>query len=206
MQVDRGARTQQVTFLIPNEQKEAYLRGEPADDARFVDSIAHTLEHADGYTPEEAKRLAEPMLPEMPPYDPSRPVAYPDNGRLSVHRRCWRSLSRHLDEREDDGGQGGATRRLPPRVPLPRDATRGPDGGIKTAARGEIRIGPHRRTSNSASSHLRGVDPCVDHAPNRRADRAFALAASSSRSFGGAAVSSEASNRSEILAMSSTAE
>src|SRR5919112_709913 len=42
--------------------------------------------------------------------------------------------------------------------------------------------------------------------PNRRAERALALAASSSRSFGGAAVSSEASNRSEILAMSSTAE
>ena len=45
-----------------------------------------------------------------------------------------------------------------------------------------------------------------DHPPNRRAARALALAASSSRSFGGAAVSSEASNRSEILAMSSTAE
>ena len=45
-----------------------------------------------------------------------------------------------------------------------------------------------------------------DHPPNRRAERAFALAATSSRSLGGAVVSSEASKCSEILAMSSTAE
>ena len=51
----------------------------------------------------------------------------------------------------------------------------------------------------------RSDDRC-DHPPNRRAERAFALAASSSRSLGGAAVSSEASKRSEIFAMSSTAE
>ncbi len=82
VQVDRGARTQQVTFLIPNEEKSEYLGGEPADDARFVASIAHTLEHAGGYAPEEARQLAEPMLPDILPYDPTRPVAYPDNGRL----------------------------------------------------------------------------------------------------------------------------
>ncbi len=82
VQVDRGAHTQQVTFLTPNEEKAEYLGSEPADDARFVDSIAHVLEHAGGYAPEEAKRLAEPMLPDILPYDPTRPVAYPDNGRL----------------------------------------------------------------------------------------------------------------------------
>ena len=82
VQVDRGARTQQVTFVIPNEEKEEYLGGEPADDARFVGSIAHTLEHAGGYAPEEAEQLAESMLPDILPYDPTRPVAYPDNGRL----------------------------------------------------------------------------------------------------------------------------
>jgi len=81
-QVERGARTQQVVFLVPNEEKEAYVSGEPADDARFVDSIAHGLEHTGGYTPEEAKRVAETMLPDILPYDPTRPVAYPDNGRL----------------------------------------------------------------------------------------------------------------------------
>jgi hypothetical protein len=82
IQVDRGARTQQVTFLLPTEEKEAYLAGEPATDARFVDTIAHTLEHAGGYAPDEAKRLAEPMLPDVLPYDPTRSVSYPDNGRL----------------------------------------------------------------------------------------------------------------------------
>jgi hypothetical protein len=82
VQVDRGARTQQVTFVIPNEEKQAYLEGDPATDARWVDSIAHSLEHAGGYAPEDAKRLAETMLPDVLPYDPTRPIAYPDNGRL----------------------------------------------------------------------------------------------------------------------------
>jgi hypothetical protein len=82
VQVDRGAHTQQVTFLTPNEEKMEYLGGEPADDARFVDSIAHVLEHAGGYAPEEARQLAEPKLPDILPYDPTQPVAYPDNGRL----------------------------------------------------------------------------------------------------------------------------
>ena len=81
-QVERGARTQQVVFLVPNEEKEAYVSGEPADDTRFVDSIAHTLEHTGGYAPEEAKRVARTMLPDILPYDHTRPVAYPDNGRL----------------------------------------------------------------------------------------------------------------------------
>jgi hypothetical protein len=82
VQVDRGARTQQVTFVIPNEEKQAYLEGDPATDARWVDSIAHSLEHGGGYAPEDAKRLAETMLPDVLPYDPTRPIAYPDNGRL----------------------------------------------------------------------------------------------------------------------------
>ena len=81
-QVERGARTQQVVFLVPNEEKEAYVGGDPADDARFVDGIAHGLEHTGGYAPDEAKRVAETMLPDILPYDHTRPVAYPDNGRL----------------------------------------------------------------------------------------------------------------------------
>ena len=49
---------------------------------REIIGIAHVLEHAGGYSPEEARRLAEPMLPDILPYDPTRPVGYPDNGRL----------------------------------------------------------------------------------------------------------------------------
>ena len=82
VQADRGAHTQQATLLCPSEEKEAYVSGEPVDDARFVDALAHTLEHAGGYAPGEAKRLAGSRLPDILPYDHTRPVAYPDNGRL----------------------------------------------------------------------------------------------------------------------------
>jgi uncharacterized protein DUF4331 len=81
-QVERGARTQLVPFLVPNEEKDAYVGSEPADDARFVDVLAHSLEHIGGYSPEEARRVARTLLPDIMRYDPKRPVAYPDNGRL----------------------------------------------------------------------------------------------------------------------------
>jgi hypothetical protein len=82
IQVERGARTQVVPFLVPNEEKDAYVAGEPADDARFIDVLAHSLEHLGAYSPEEAKRVAGTLLPDIMRYDPRRPVAYPDNGRL----------------------------------------------------------------------------------------------------------------------------
>jgi len=80
-QVERGARTQVVPFLVPNEEKDAYVGAEPADDARFVDVLGHSLEHTGGYSPEEAQRVAGTLLPDIMRYDPTRPVAYPDNGR-----------------------------------------------------------------------------------------------------------------------------
>jgi hypothetical protein len=80
-QVERGARTQVVPFLVPNEHKEAYVGGEPTDDARFIDVLAHSLEHMGGYSSEEAKQVAGTLLPDILRYDPGRPVAYPDNGR-----------------------------------------------------------------------------------------------------------------------------
>jgi hypothetical protein len=80
-QVERGARTQVVPFLVPNEEKDAYVGGEPADDARFVDVLAHSLEHTGGYSADEAKRVAGTLLPDVLRYDPARPVSYPDNGR-----------------------------------------------------------------------------------------------------------------------------
>jgi hypothetical protein len=81
-QVERGARTQLVPFLVPNEEKDAYVGSEPADDARFVDVLAHSLEHIGGYSSEEAQGVAGTLLPDIMRYDPKRPVAYPDNGRL----------------------------------------------------------------------------------------------------------------------------
>jgi Domain of unknown function (DUF4331) len=80
VQADRGARPQQSVFL-PGAENRAYLAGEPADDARFVAVFAHSLEHAGGYTPEEAKRVAGTLLPDILSYDPKRPASFPHNGR-----------------------------------------------------------------------------------------------------------------------------
>jgi hypothetical protein len=80
VQADRGARTNQTPFLA-GEQNAAYLAAEPVDDARFVPVFAHALEHAGGYTPAEATRVAGTMLPDVLPYDPSKPASYPVNGR-----------------------------------------------------------------------------------------------------------------------------
>jgi hypothetical protein len=80
VQADRGARASQEPFLAGDE-KTAYLTGEPADDARFVALFAHALEHTGGYTPEDASRAAATLLPDIMPYRPARPAAYPSNGR-----------------------------------------------------------------------------------------------------------------------------
>jgi hypothetical protein len=80
VQADRGALPSQSVFLT-GERKSDYLAGQPADDARFVPVFAHSLEHTGGYTPEEATRVAGTLLPDILVYDPSRPAAYPHNGR-----------------------------------------------------------------------------------------------------------------------------
>ena len=81
VQADRGARPSQSVFFCPGDEKAEYLGGEPATDARFVSSFAHVLEHAGGYSPEDAKRVAGSLLPDVLPYDPNQPAAYPQNGR-----------------------------------------------------------------------------------------------------------------------------
>jgi hypothetical protein len=80
VQADRGARTNQTPFLA-GEQNAAYLAAQPAEDARFVPVFAHALEHAGGYTPAEATRVAATMLPDVLHYDPTQPASYPENGR-----------------------------------------------------------------------------------------------------------------------------
>jgi hypothetical protein len=81
IQADRGARPSQTPFLT-GEQNAEYLAGEPMDDARFVPLFAHALEHAGGYTPEEATRVAKTLLPDVLRYDPTRPASFPKNGRI----------------------------------------------------------------------------------------------------------------------------
>jgi len=80
VQADRGALGSQSVFL-PGDEKAAYQAGQPADDARFIPVFAHSLEHTGGYTPEEARRAAGILLPDILPFDPSKPASYPANGR-----------------------------------------------------------------------------------------------------------------------------
>ena len=80
VQADRGALASQSVFLAGDE-KAAYQAGQPADDARFIPVFAHSLEHTGGYTPEEARRAAGILLPDILPFDPRKPASYPANGR-----------------------------------------------------------------------------------------------------------------------------
>jgi hypothetical protein len=81
VQADRGGLPAQAVFLVGGGDRDAYLAGEPSEDARFVGVFAHALEHAGGYTPEEARRVAETLLPDVLSYDPTRPASFPVNGR-----------------------------------------------------------------------------------------------------------------------------
>src|SRR6185295_3676198 len=69
------------TPFLTGEQNEAYRAAEPADDARFIDVFAHSLEHTGGFTPYEARKVAGTLLPDLLSYDPTRPASYPHNGR-----------------------------------------------------------------------------------------------------------------------------
>ena len=80
VQADRGALASQSVFLTGDE-KANYLSGQPSDDARFIAIFAHSLEHTGGYTPEAARRAAGILLPDILPFDPSKPPSYPVNGR-----------------------------------------------------------------------------------------------------------------------------
>jgi len=80
IQAERGARPAQAVILV-NEERDSYLTGEPADDERFIPNFAHALEHTGGYAPLEAKQVAQTLLPDLLPYDLTRPAAFPDNGR-----------------------------------------------------------------------------------------------------------------------------
>ena len=59
----------------------AYLAGQPVDDARFVAHFAHSLEHTGGYTPGEATKVAQSLLPDMIYYVPGQAASFPENGR-----------------------------------------------------------------------------------------------------------------------------
>jgi hypothetical protein len=80
VQADRGALPAQGVFLVGSE-RDQYHASEPANDAGFIAVFAHVLEHAGGYAPEQARRAAGTLLPDILPYDPTRPASFPGNGR-----------------------------------------------------------------------------------------------------------------------------
>jgi hypothetical protein len=80
VQADRGALASQSVFL-PGDHQAAYQAAQPADDASFIPVFAHSLEHTGGYAPEEARRAAAILLPDILPYIPGQPASYPSNGR-----------------------------------------------------------------------------------------------------------------------------
>jgi hypothetical protein len=80
VQADRGALPAQAVFLV-GEERDAYMGAEPGGDDRFVSVFAHSLEHTGRYTPEEARQAARTLLPDVMPYDPTRPASFPSNGR-----------------------------------------------------------------------------------------------------------------------------
>lgn len=80
VQADRGAKPAQTPFLV-GDQRDAYLVAEPVDDARFIPAFAHSLQHTGGYSEEDARRVAGTLLPDLLRFDPTRPAAYPSNGR-----------------------------------------------------------------------------------------------------------------------------
>jgi hypothetical protein len=80
VQVDRGALAAQSVFLT-GEAREAYLAAEPADDANFIATFAHSLEHTGGYAHGDAQRIARTLLPDILPFDHTQAASYPQNGR-----------------------------------------------------------------------------------------------------------------------------
>jgi hypothetical protein len=80
VQADRGALPAQAVFLVGSE-RDGYHAGEPANDARFIAVFAHALEHTGGYAPEEARRVAGTLLPDILSYDSTRPASFPSTGR-----------------------------------------------------------------------------------------------------------------------------
>ena len=71
VQVDRVGRPSQGIFLV-GEQRPAYIAAEPADDARFIPTFAHSLQHSRDYNEADARRVASTLLPDIlgPPHHP----------------------------------------------------------------------------------------------------------------------------------------
>jgi hypothetical protein len=80
VQVDRGGHPTINPFINPNNVKNEYNLRQPADDlANYLELWSKVLED-NGYPPEEARKAALIVLPDILRYDRTKPAAYP-NGR-----------------------------------------------------------------------------------------------------------------------------
>jgi hypothetical protein len=80
VQVDRGGHPTINPFVNPNNIKNEYNLRQPADDlANYLELWSKFLD-GNGYPPEEARKAALIVLPDILRYDRTRPTAYP-NGR-----------------------------------------------------------------------------------------------------------------------------
>jgi hypothetical protein len=80
IQVDRGGHPTINPFVNPNNIKNEYNLRQPTDDlANYLDLWSKLLE-SNGYSPEEARKAALIVLPDILRYDRTQPAAYP-NGR-----------------------------------------------------------------------------------------------------------------------------
>jgi hypothetical protein len=80
VQVDRGGHPTINPFINPNDLKDGFNAGQPAEDlGRYLQPWSRLLEE-NGYTHEQAAAAARMVLPDILRYDRARPAAYP-NGR-----------------------------------------------------------------------------------------------------------------------------
>jgi hypothetical protein len=81
VQMDRGGHPTINPFINPDGEKNLFNARQPADDVvNYLGPWSKILENG-GYSPEEAKKAAMQVLPDILQYDRSRPAAYP-NGRV----------------------------------------------------------------------------------------------------------------------------
>lgn len=81
VQVDRGGNPTINPFVNPDAAKDEYNTRQPADDvANYLEPWSELLEQMGGYAPDDAKRAALTVLPDVLHYDRDRPASYP-NGR-----------------------------------------------------------------------------------------------------------------------------
>ena len=78
---DRGGHPTINPFINPNEVKDVYHAGQPADDvANYLEPWTKLLQGSGGYSAAEATAAARSVLPDILSYGRAQPVAYP-NGR-----------------------------------------------------------------------------------------------------------------------------